>query len=70
MRLADIQVRVEERLGRPLGEAWLPELEARRVVVFEEGLSPIPGVEDVLRRLQAAARPICVASQAKREKMG
>jgi hypothetical protein len=28
MRLADVQARVEERLGRPLGESWLPAFEA------------------------------------------
>jgi HAD superfamily hydrolase (TIGR01509 family) len=39
------------------------------VAVFEEGIDAIPGVEDVLRGLRAAGRPICVASQAKREKM-
>jgi HAD superfamily hydrolase (TIGR01509 family) len=69
MRLADVQARVEERLGRPLGESWLPAFEALRAAVFEEGLDPIPGVEDVLRGLRAAGRPICVASQARREKM-
>ncbi len=69
MRLADIQSRVEERIGRRLGESWLSDFEARRVAEFEEGLDPIPGVEDVLRGLRAAGRPICVASQARREKM-
>lgn len=69
MRLADVQARVEERLGRPLGESWLPAFEARRVAVFEEGLDSIPGVDDVLRGLRAAGRPICVASQARQEKM-
>jgi HAD superfamily hydrolase (TIGR01509 family) len=69
MRLADVQVRVEERLGRSLGDSWLPAFEARRVAVFEEGLDAIPGVEGVLCGLHATGRPICVASQARREKM-
>ena len=69
MRLADVQARVEERLGRSLGEEWLPEFEARRVAAFQEGLDAIAGVEDVLRGLRAAGRPICVASQARLEKM-
>lgn len=69
MRLADVQARVEERLGRPLGESWLPDFEARRVAVFEEGIDSIPGVEEVLRGLRAADWPACVASQARREKM-
>lgn len=69
MRLSDVQARVEERLGRALGESWLPDFEARRVAVFEEGLDPVSGVEEVLRDLRAAGRQICVASQARREKM-
>ena len=69
MRLADIQTRVEERIGRRLGESWLPDFEARRVAVFEQGLDPIPGVEVVLRGLRSAAQPICVASQARRAKV-
>ncbi len=68
MRLADVQARVEERIGRRLGKSWLPDFEARRVAEFEQGLDPIPRVEDVLRALRAAGRPICVASQARREK--
>lgn len=68
MRLADIQARVEERLGRPLDGAWLGEFEVRRETAFREGIEPIPGVEEVLRALSAEGRPICVASQARLEK--
>jgi HAD superfamily hydrolase (TIGR01509 family) len=68
MRLADIQARIEERLGRPLGASWLVAFEARREAAFREGLGAIPGVEEVLRALCAFGRPICVASQARREK--
>ncbi|HET8956320.1 MAG TPA: HAD family phosphatase [Solirubrobacterales bacterium] len=68
MRLTDIQVRVEERLGRPLGDAWLGDFEARREAAFREGIEPIPGVEEVLRALSAEGRPFCAASQARLEK--
>lgn len=68
MRLADIQARVEERLGRPLGGGWLGDFERRREAAFREGIDPVAGVEEVLRGLCAAGRPICVASQARREK--
>jgi HAD superfamily hydrolase (TIGR01509 family) len=68
MRLADIQARVEERLGRPLGAGWLGDFERRREAAFREGIDPVAGVEEVLRGLRAAGRPICVASQARREK--
>lgn len=69
MRLADIKVRVEQRLGRPLGETWIHDFEAARVKAFESGVDPIPGVGDVLRGLGAAGHSVCVASQARREKM-
>jgi HAD superfamily hydrolase (TIGR01509 family) len=68
MRLADIQARVEERLGRPLGASWIGDFERRREAAFREGMDPVAGVEEVLRWLRAAGRAICVASQARREK--
>jgi HAD superfamily hydrolase (TIGR01509 family) len=68
MRLADIQARVEERLGRPLGAGWLGDFERRREAAFRQGIDPVAGVVEVLRELRAAGRPICVASQARREK--
>lgn len=68
MRLADIQARVEERLGRPLGAGWLGDFERRREAAFRQGVDPVAGVEEVLRGLRAAGRAICVASQARREK--
>jgi HAD superfamily hydrolase (TIGR01509 family) len=68
MRLADIQARVEERVGRPLGAGWLGDFERRREAAFREGIDPVAGVEEVLRGLCAAGRSICVASQARREK--
>jgi HAD superfamily hydrolase (TIGR01509 family) len=68
MLLADIQARVEKRLGHSLGAAWLEDFERRRGAAFREGVDAVPGVEEVLCGLHAAGRPICVASQAKREK--
>jgi HAD superfamily hydrolase (TIGR01509 family) len=68
MRLTDIQARVEERIGRQLGEQWLLDFERRREAAFRQGMDAIDGVEAVLGGLHAAGRPICVASQARREK--
>ena len=69
MRLSDIKTNVEERLGMQLPDGWLAALEAERAAAFEKGLAPIPGVADVLSRASASGTPICVASQASREKM-
>jgi HAD superfamily hydrolase (TIGR01509 family) len=68
MRLADIQAQVEEAVGRPLGEQWLVDFERRREAAFREGMDAIDGVEAVLAGLRVAEIPICVASQARREK--
>lgn len=68
MRLADIQAEVEKRLGGPLRRGWLADFEAERAAAFEQGLAPIPGVTEVLASGAAAGAPMCVASQARREK--
>lgn len=69
MRLDDIQAEVEGQLGRSLPADWLPAFEAKRVAAFREGVEAIPGIADALGALHAAQVPICVASQASREKM-
>jgi HAD superfamily hydrolase (TIGR01509 family) len=68
MRLVDIQTEVERQLGRALPAGWLAGFEADRVAAFEEHLAPVPGVETVLEKAVAAGIPMCVASQARREK--
>ncbi len=68
MRLADIAAEVGERRGAALPEGWIAEFEERRADEFRRGLEPIPGVDEALERICAAGIPVCVASQASREK--
>lgn len=68
MLLADIVIEVERRLGRRLPEGWLAAFEERRVAEFRKGVKPIPGVADALIQIGAAGIPVCVGSQARREK--
>jgi HAD superfamily hydrolase (TIGR01509 family) len=68
MRLRDIQTEVEERLGRRLPKGWIARFEADRAAAFEEGLAPVPGIADVLSQASSDGLPMCVASQARREK--
>lgn len=68
MRLADIQSSVEAQLGRKLPAEWLANFEADRSAAFEKDLAPVPGIEAVLEEAVAAGIPMCVASQARREK--
>jgi HAD superfamily hydrolase (TIGR01509 family) len=68
MRLADIQSGVEAQLGRKLPAGWLADFEADRAVAFEKDLAPVSGIDAVLEKAIAAGIPMCVASQARREK--
>lgn len=68
MRLADIQLGVEAKLGRKLPAGWLARFEADRAAAFKKDLAPVSGIDAVLNEAVAAGIPMCVASQARREK--
>lgn len=68
MRLADIQAGVEAQLGRKLPAGWMADFEADRAAAFEKELAPVSGIDAVLEEVVAAGIPMCVASQARREK--
>jgi HAD superfamily hydrolase (TIGR01509 family) len=51
-----------------LPEGWLAEFEAERAAAFEKEVAAIPGVADLLSQTRARGVPMCVASQARREK--
>ena len=68
MRLADIQSGIEAQLGKALPAGWLEGFEADRAAAFEKDLTPVPGVDEVLEKATSAGVPMCVASQARREK--
>ena len=57
---------VEQRLGRPVPEAFVRRLQERTFDQFRAGLEAIPGVQDALDRIDA---PVCIASSGEREKM-
>jgi HAD superfamily hydrolase (TIGR01509 family) len=52
-----------------LREGWLADFEAKRAAAFKKGLAAIPGVADALSHARNTGMPVCVASQASREKM-
>ena len=60
---------IEERLGRPVPEAWLAEVQAQLMAEFERGVAPIPGVKAVIDAAEAAGIAICVASSGSLGKM-
>ncbi|MCH8998290.1 MAG: HAD family hydrolase [Proteobacteria bacterium] len=60
---------VEDRLGRPVPEAWRRDLRAATGAAFERELRPIPGVIAALDAVEEAGLATCVASQGPLEKM-
>jgi HAD superfamily hydrolase (TIGR01509 family) len=69
MRLDDIALAVEERLGKSLPEGWVVAFEERRAAEFRKGVRAIPGIADALTAIDAAGVQTCVASQASLQKM-
>ena len=60
---------VEDRLGRPVPEAWRRDLRAATGAAFERELKPVPGVIAALDAVAAGGLATCVASQGPLEKM-
>ncbi|MFE5515600.1 HAD family hydrolase [Streptomyces sp. NPDC056529] len=60
---------VEERTGQRLPADFDDVFHARVFAAFRAGLEPVPGVEDVLKRLVVAGVPYCVASSGSHERI-
>lgn len=58
-----------ELLGRPAPQDWLDEMLVRTREAFQAGLTPVPGVLQVLEALEAAGCPYCVASNGNHAKV-
>jgi HAD superfamily hydrolase (TIGR01509 family) len=57
---------LEERLGWPLPEGWVDDLDAAVRDAFRAELRPVPGVIDALDAIEL---PTCIASSGSQEKM-
>jgi HAD superfamily hydrolase (TIGR01509 family) len=57
---------VAERLGRPVPQAWVDDLDAAVRRAFLAELTPVPGI---VRALDAITLPTCVASSGSHDKM-
>jgi beta-phosphoglucomutase-like phosphatase (HAD superfamily) len=67
--LGEIVLRAGQALGRPLGDGWAERFERERDAAFREGLAPVAGAAEAVRRVREAGVPVCVASQGRRAKM-
>jgi HAD superfamily hydrolase (TIGR01509 family) len=63
--LADVVLRVEEKLGRPLPRDWLERYEHDRAEAFRRDLTAVEGAAEAVRCVSAAGIAVCVASQGK-----
>lgn len=61
---AACQAAIEAAIGRALPDTFVPDIRARQAAYFDEHLTPIDGIPDVLDAVTAAALPRCVASGA------
>jgi HAD superfamily hydrolase (TIGR01509 family) len=66
--LHDVISITEERLGRPLPADFVERYESERADAFRRSLRAIPGAALVIRALNAAGVPACVATQGKPDK--
>jgi len=66
--LREVIARAEGKLGRALPDGWLARFEQERREEFRRELRPVDGAIELLNRVQAAAIPVCVASQGSQEK--
>ena len=60
---------VEDRLGRPVPEAWRRDLRAATGAAFERELQPVPGGFEALDAVAKGGLATCVASQGPLDKM-
>ncbi len=58
--------KVERRLGRPVPQSWVDDLEREVWEVFSRELQPVPGIVEVLDELQEQT---CIASSGSHAKM-
>ena len=64
-----MQQAIVEHTGRPLPDGWNEAVRPRYRQAYAAELAPVPGVVDVLDRLDAAGIPTCVASSGTHELM-
>jgi len=69
MTLAGTRQIVEQLSGRALPSDFEDSYTARLFAMFEEKLHPVPGIEAVLDRLDAAGTAYCLASSGRRERV-
>lgn len=66
--LDEIVTRTEERFGRRLPAGFLERFQAERAERFRRELKAVGGAAEMIKSVQEAGIPVCVASQGKLEK--
>ncbi|MAL79276.1 MAG: haloacid dehalogenase [Sneathiella sp.] len=58
-----------EKMGAVLPDNWIDEVYSEEFAALKQGVEAIPGIPEVLDRLEAAGIPFCVASNGSEAKM-
>ncbi|MCF4167200.1 HAD family phosphatase [Zavarzinia compransoris] len=69
LSMKSVMAGIEARIGRPLPDGWLDDLQVRTYTAFRAELGPVPGVADAVRAVQAAGIATCVASSGTPDKL-
>ncbi len=67
--LDDVVYKAEAKLGRELPADFLERYERDRAEAFHRELKPVPGAAEAVKGISSAGVAVCVASQAKLEKI-
>lgn len=67
MMMPDVIADAQRRLGAALPADFAERYEHARSLAFSEGLEPVEGAAETVRRVRGAGIGVCVASQGKRE---
>ena len=67
--MPDVVATIARLSDRPVPEGWLEDLQRDTFKAFDEALTPVPGIAELLFRLAEAGLPFCVASSGSPEKI-
>ncbi len=67
--MSQILVNVTELTGLPAPDDWRANVQAETYAAFRQSLRAVPGVQEVVARIQAANVALCVASSGSLDKM-
>ena len=69
MTMTQVHQRIETHMGQKLDDSWINQYYQNCFEMFKSELRPVPGAPELVARVAASGRKLCVASQGPHEKM-